>query len=108
MNTETQQKLEAWAIVELFGHTRIAGHVSEFVIGGASFVRVDVPEVANVPAFTRLYGPSAIYSISFVDEETARQAVSAIVPRPITIYIPTGLPAPRQETFEFDDDAPEM
>ena len=54
VNTETQQKLEAWAIVELFGHTRIAGHVSKFVIGGASFMRVDVPEVENVPAFTRL------------------------------------------------------
>jgi len=108
VNTETQQKLEAWAIVELFGHTRIAGHVSEFVIGGASFVRVDVPEVENVPAFTRLYGPSAIYSISFVDEATARRAVAAISPRPITIYIPSAQPAlPEPDDAENDDRAGE-
>lgn len=102
-NSEPQEKLGAWAIVELFGHTRIAGFVSEFQVGGSSFVRVDVPEVQNVPPFTRLYGPSAIYSISFVGEDLARQAVQAIQPRPITIYIPTGLPAPQQSRLRFGD-----
>jgi hypothetical protein len=71
-------KLGAWAIIELFGHTRIAGYVSEYVIGRRALIRVDVPDVPNVPAFTRLYGTSAIYSISFVDEDTARRAVYAI------------------------------
>jgi len=36
---------ESWAIVEVMGHRQFAGYVSEQAIGGASFVRVDVPEV---------------------------------------------------------------
>lgn len=43
------EKFEQWAIVDLFGHTRIAGKVSEQVIGGCSFVRVDVPERGDGP-----------------------------------------------------------
>ena len=38
-----QTKFEEWAVLELFGHQRLAGLVSEVQIGGASFVRVDVP-----------------------------------------------------------------
>ena len=34
-----------WAIVEIFGHTRIAGRISEQSFGGAALVRVDVPPV---------------------------------------------------------------
>jgi hypothetical protein len=34
---------EQWAIVEIFGHQRIAGRLTEQTIGGCSFVRVDVP-----------------------------------------------------------------
>ncbi len=103
MNENQQEKLGAWAIVELFGHTRIAGYVSEFVVGGAAFVRVDVPEVEGVPAFTRLFGPSAIYSITFVDEPTAKRAVGAIQPRPITIFIPTAPALPRRHVAEYED-----
>lgn len=59
-----------WAILELFGHQRIAGRVSEQTIGGCSFIRVDVPPVCG-PAFTRLFGAGAIYSITVTDQETA-------------------------------------
>ena len=77
---------ESWAIVELFGHSRIAGKVSEQVIAGDTFLRVDVPEVDGEAEFTRFYGASAIYSITPTTEGVARQAVAVLQARPVTIY----------------------
>lgn len=51
-----QERFEEWAILELFGHQRFAGRVSEALIGGAPFVRLDVPEANGVPGFTRFFG----------------------------------------------------
>ncbi len=48
----TEQKFEAWAIVELFGHQKIAGRLTEQTIGGCHFLRVDVPDVNGRPGFT--------------------------------------------------------
>lgn len=61
-----------WAVVEIMGHRRFAGFVSEQSVGGASFVRVDVPAVGEMPPFTKLFGASSIYCISPCTEETAR------------------------------------
>ena len=83
MNTST---FEQWAIVELFGHTRIAGLVSEQLLGGCAFGRVDVPAISQQQAMTRLFGQGAIYSMTFVDEETARAAVTMMQTRPIDIW----------------------
>lgn len=66
------QGFESWAIVEVMGHKRFSGHVTEQSIGGTSFVRVDVPETKRGPAFTKLLGASSIYCISPVSEEIAR------------------------------------
>lgn len=77
------EKFEQWAIVELFGHQRIAGLITEQAIGGTSFVRVDVPGTDGKQGFTKLYGQGAIYGMTFVDEETGRAAVKQIAPKPI-------------------------
>jgi hypothetical protein len=61
-----------WALVELFGHQKIVGKVSEATLAGGAFIRVDVPAFNKEPAFTRMYGPGAIYSINPVSEEVAR------------------------------------
>ena len=79
-------KFEAWAIVELFGHQRIAGRLTEQTIGGCNFVRVDVPEVNGNQAFTKLFGQGAIYAITFVDEAIAKAAVDKMRPRPVSVY----------------------
>lgn len=60
-----------WALVELFGHNKIVGKVSEATLAGGAFLRVDVPAIAENKAYTRFYGPGAIYSISPVSEEIA-------------------------------------
>ncbi len=53
--TETNQlkEVEQFAIVELFGHQVIAGKVSEQVIGGQGFIRVDVPTTESQEGFTK-------------------------------------------------------
>ncbi|EIF30919.1 hypothetical protein BCh11DRAFT_06431 [Burkholderia sp. Ch1-1] len=125
------EKFDQWAIVELFGHQRIAGRVSEQTIGGCAFVRVDVPALDNpiegkpsIPGFTKLYGQGAIYAMTFVDEATSRftagqlkiqpidtwameQAIKAMNPERVQRLIepPMVAPAPGY-AVESDDDIP--
>lgn len=77
---------QQWALVELFGHSRIAGLVTEQAIGGCSFLRVDVPAIESDPAFTKCYGNGAIYAMTFVAEEIARAAAKSYRVRPVTEY----------------------
>jgi hypothetical protein len=81
-----KQLFSEWAIVELFGRTRIAGLVSEQLIAGQGFVRVDVPRVQTQSAFTRFIGPSAIYSIIPTTEEIAIAFVRRNVGSPINSW----------------------
>jgi len=100
-------EFEQWAIVELFGHNRIAGMVTEQTIGGCSFVRIDVPPIENRSGFTKLYGQGAIYAITFTDEETATAAAKSFAPRPIDAWTARELlERPEQPTMEelYDDD----
>ncbi len=87
--TEDAEKFDQWAIVEVFGHQRFAGRVTEQAIGGASFVRVDVPGINGSPAFTKLFGAGAIYSITPVTKHLALKAVKACESEPLAVYIPT-------------------
>lgn len=66
-----------WAILELFGHQRLAGFVSEYAFAGEMFARIDVPEAGDLKRFTRFFGGKAIYSLNPVTEEIARRLVAA-------------------------------
>jgi hypothetical protein len=77
------EQFDQWAVIELFGHNRIAGRVTEQVIGGCSFVRVDVPKIDEIPAYTKLFGQGAIYAITITDERTSRAVAEQIAPVPI-------------------------
>lgn len=95
-----KQGFEQWAIVELFGHQRIAGKITEQTIGGCSFVRVDVPELPErvedhygnprkrplVAGFTKLYGQGAIYGMTFVDEAIAKASAAELRVMPVDSY----------------------
>jgi len=64
--------LDSWCLIELLGRQQIVGKVTEATIAGGAFIRCDVPSFNGKPAYTRFFGPSAIYSINPVTEETAR------------------------------------
>ncbi len=80
------ETFEQFAIVELFGHQIIAGKVSEQVIGGQGFVRVDVPTIDAQEGFTKFCGSGAIYAITPCDEATMLAAVAGLRQRPIDVW----------------------
>ena len=83
---EITEKFESWAIVELFGHNKIAGKCSEQNIAGNNMLRIDVPESDKNPAFTRLLGHAAIYAINPVTEEVATHWAKMLRIAPITAW----------------------
>jgi len=83
MNQDNIQKFDLWCVVELFGHTKIAGRCTEQNIAGANMLRVDVPETDKQPAFTKLFGSGAIYAINPVDEVTCKAMAERIQTKPI-------------------------
>jgi hypothetical protein len=70
---------ELWACVEIFGHRRHYGRVSEVERFGAKLLRVDVPIVPEAPLLgdnevfeTHVYGGAAIFSLTPMTETAAR------------------------------------
>lgn len=73
-------------VLELFGHQRIAGYVSEYNFAGAAFVRVDVPQCDDVPGFTRMFHTNAVYCFNPVDEQTMLDVASSLRVKPLTPF----------------------
>lgn len=114
MSQEQKPTFEGWAIVEQMGHNRYAGRISEFQIGGAALIRIEVPaiperrhkikqdwdpqtgdyytdgprEVESViparQAFTKLIGVQSIFAITPCTEEVARAAAEQMRAEPVT------------------------
>lgn len=95
MNEENT--FDSWCLLELFGHQRLAGRVSEQTIGGCAFLRVDVPAVEDLPPFTKFYSQGAIYAMTPVTEEIARAAVKRYRIEPVTVYDIPELAAMRRQ-----------
>ncbi len=106
----TEKIFEHWGIVELFGHNKIAGLISEQAIGGCSFVRVDVSKIGENQGYTKIYGQGAIYAMTFTDEETAMAVSKRYSPRPIEVFEARKLLEPSKKGGDdanfIDDDMP--
>lgn len=84
-------KFEAWCIIEVMGHARKSGRVTEETIAGSPMLRVDVPASAtDLTKFTTHYlSAQSIFQIHPCDENTARLAAAA---------------DGRRESYEYDID----
>jgi hypothetical protein len=101
MNEQT--KLETWALVELMGHSRIVGKLSEHVLGANVFLRVDVPGHGDQPAMTKFFSPSAIYAITPIDEKLAMEQITQWDPKPVAI-LQSPLLAEKVVSDDYDDE----
>lgn len=91
-----------WAVLELMGHRRLTGYVTEQQIGGVAFVRLDVPGPTpdEPPSATQFYSASAIYCLTPTTEAIARAMRTQ--PEPIQRW---ELPAPEPARAHPDVDA---
>ena len=76
---------EGWAILELMGHRRLAGFLSEQEIAGASFLRLDI-HTDSQAIVTQFYTPQAVYCMTPTTEDVARAMGSRLQPRPVHAY----------------------
>jgi hypothetical protein len=106
--SEKPEQVIGWAVIELFGHQKAAGYVTEATIAGSGFLRVDVPEsLGGRPAYTRYLGPSAIYSVLPVPEAVARACAENMYQEPIRAWqlaLPAMEDEPRRDEPDDDDD----
>lgn len=75
MSTEPYKEAFAhWVILELMGHRRLAGYLTEQEIAGHAFLRLDIPSAEPGKAWkaTQFYNGTSVYGITPVDEDTAR------------------------------------
>lgn len=81
---QEQKPFEAWAIVELMGHRRLAGKVTEQQIAGAQFLRLDIPMSPEGEMITQFYGPSSVYCITPTTREIATGVALRNRPQPVS------------------------
>ncbi len=80
---DSDETFEGWMILEIMGHRRLGGYVRETEIGGAGFLRIDVPGEDGQPVATQFYPPASVYCITPTTEEVARAVAKANRPEPV-------------------------
>jgi hypothetical protein len=116
---EQSNKFEGWAVVEMLGHKKLSGFVTEQPIAGAALLQVDVPETTHrkhvggfdghvvevKAAYSKLIGVGSIYCMTPCTEEVAR-AVAQELERyndPLPVTLPKYLAAVSSPTEEPTD-----
>lgn len=100
--TEARDWQPTWCVVEVMGHNQYAGLVTEQVVAGTAFIRVDVPEIGDQPAFSKLLGGGSIYAITPCSEAVAREAARRRRAAPLNMIDFSAQPA-QQRLPEFLD-----
>ena len=100
------EKFEQWAIVDVMGHQRYVGLVTEQVIAGQGFVRVDIPKTSATPAWSKLIGTSSIYAITPVEKDIATAMAERSKSKPIEAYQLTTGDIQATLSYDRDDEEP--
>lgn len=115
METHTQStiidsdsdEISTWALLEVFGHTKVAGRLTTRKLGTEVMFQVDVPKGDCEFSHSELYSPKSIFAIKPTTETWCRRWAKAAVTyqRDVLPYIPSepaqlAEPAAEEEPFE--------
>lgn len=75
---------EEWALLELMGHRKLAGKVSEETIASQTFIRIDIYSSENKIELTQYYNASAVYCMTPTTKEIAINFSKRNITIPIT------------------------
>lgn len=75
-----------WAILELMGHVKVAGYVTEEELFGTKIGRIDIPADEESDAITQYFGGASVYRLTPVSEDVARAFARRSRPRPVHVY----------------------
>lgn len=81
--TPQSAQVDEWGIVELFGHVRLAGRVSEIERFGGKMLRLDIPKPDGGWAATQFVGHAALYRVTPTTEDIARASAAHLQPEPM-------------------------
>ncbi len=68
-----EENIDAWAFVEIMGHTTVAGRLTTRKIGTEVMLQIDITKGDTEFSHSVLYGPKAIFSISPTTESWCRK-----------------------------------
>jgi hypothetical protein len=91
------------AIIELMGHRRTAGIVTEVTQYGSAQLRVDTPNPDGFTVATQFYGGSAIYCLTPCDEDAMRAALESRWSLPGPVRMALMPPEPDPDFAEVDE-----
>lgn len=83
--SETPMPFDQWAILELMGHVRLAGRVTEEEHFGAKVGRIDVPGDGDTYT-TQWFSGASIYRLTATTEAIARQLAKGTRPAPVQAW----------------------
>lgn len=106
------ESFDSWAVLELMGHVRMAGRVTEEERFGVKMGRIDVPKDDG---FTTVYfGGGSVYRMTPTTEEIARAVATRSQPAPVHRYeLPAPepedkpIPSPIRQAWDDDEDTQE-
>jgi hypothetical protein len=104
-----EARIGAWALIEVMGHRHHAGKITEELIAGRLFLRVEAlvrimgPGPAVFEWDTHFYSPGAIYCLTPTTEDKARANASRRYPDPDPIRELKG-----SYTIDEDDDIEDL
>lgn len=75
---------ELWGILELMGHVRIAGRITEEERFGGKLGRIDIPQ--DDKFVTQYFNASSIYRLTPCTEDVARAVAGHCSPQPVYSY----------------------